>query len=210
MSILYVRDNETKKFIPIPAIKGNDGVGIQKTEINENGELKVTYTDGTVANLGKLPQGGGGEWQELKNITVENVSSIEEVIEGIENAKDFIIYTYATKLDGTKITLNGSLSLKDDKKGICLHYYKAITNGTAIYPSGAILQRFIKINDNCYLREAAVDITGALDSQYGIGTALSRGIISADKISTGTPKGTIAITFGTEVDSATIKIYAKF
>ncbi len=33
---------------------GVDGVGIQKAEINENGELVLTYTDGTEAVLGKV------------------------------------------------------------------------------------------------------------------------------------------------------------
>lgn len=33
---------------------GKDGVGISKTEINDKGELVITYTDGTVANLGVI------------------------------------------------------------------------------------------------------------------------------------------------------------
>lgn len=33
---------------------GEDGVGISNTEINENGELVLTYTDGTVKNVGKV------------------------------------------------------------------------------------------------------------------------------------------------------------
>ena len=33
---------------------GKDGVGIAKAEINANGELVLTYTDGTTANLGKV------------------------------------------------------------------------------------------------------------------------------------------------------------
>ena len=31
-----------------------DGVGIANSEINDNGELVLTYTDGTVKNVGKV------------------------------------------------------------------------------------------------------------------------------------------------------------
>ena len=33
---------------------GKDGIGIAKAEINANGELVITYTDGKVVNLGKV------------------------------------------------------------------------------------------------------------------------------------------------------------
>ena len=35
-------------------VNGKDGVGIAKAEINENGELVLTYTNGTTANLGTV------------------------------------------------------------------------------------------------------------------------------------------------------------
>ncbi|MER8207567.1 hypothetical protein, partial [Acinetobacter baumannii] len=33
---------------------GNDGIGIAKAEINANGELVLTYTNGKTVNLGKI------------------------------------------------------------------------------------------------------------------------------------------------------------
>ncbi|MBD5632710.1 MAG: leucine-rich repeat domain-containing protein [Clostridia bacterium] len=39
------------------AHKGNDGRGIADMQINSNGELVITYTDGTTANLGKIIPG---------------------------------------------------------------------------------------------------------------------------------------------------------
>jgi hypothetical protein len=53
-SVLYLRDRETNEWIPITSIKGKNGVGIQKTEINTNGELEITYTDNTSVNIGKI------------------------------------------------------------------------------------------------------------------------------------------------------------
>lgn len=38
---------------------GKDGVGIAKAEINANGELVLTYTNGNTANLGKVVGGSG-------------------------------------------------------------------------------------------------------------------------------------------------------
>lgn len=66
MAILRIYDG--KKWIPIPAIKGEqgeqgkqgeqgragpDGVGISKMEFNDAGELLVTYTDESSVNLGR-------------------------------------------------------------------------------------------------------------------------------------------------------------
>ncbi|MBQ6707589.1 MAG: hypothetical protein IJM97_01415 [Clostridia bacterium] len=51
--ILRVRD-ENGNTTDIPAIKGDDGIGITKTEINSDGELVITYSDGRVENLGVI------------------------------------------------------------------------------------------------------------------------------------------------------------
>ena len=51
MAILRIYDGE--KWISIPAIKGEHGVGISKMEFNDAGELLVTYTDESSVNLGK-------------------------------------------------------------------------------------------------------------------------------------------------------------
>ena len=54
---LGVKATEEKGNIGEPGQNGNDGkngVGIAKAEINAKGELVLTYTDGTTANLGKV------------------------------------------------------------------------------------------------------------------------------------------------------------
>lgn len=53
MAILYVKDADGNK-ISIPSIRGTDGIGISKTEINTDGELVLTYSNGETANLGKV------------------------------------------------------------------------------------------------------------------------------------------------------------
>lgn len=40
------------KEIEVPAIKGDNGVSVAKTEINQRGELIITLSDNTVSNLG--------------------------------------------------------------------------------------------------------------------------------------------------------------
>ena len=53
MSVLYVKDNQGNitQIRTIRGEKGIDGLGISAAEINENGELVLTYTDGNIVNL---------------------------------------------------------------------------------------------------------------------------------------------------------------
>ena len=52
MATVYIQlEDELKK---ITSESGTGGVGIKKSEINASGELVITYTDGTTANLGKV------------------------------------------------------------------------------------------------------------------------------------------------------------
>lgn len=62
MSILRYK-NEQDEWIELPFLRGpqgpsgadgNDGVGIAKTEIDAEGRLVVTYTDGTSETLSKV------------------------------------------------------------------------------------------------------------------------------------------------------------
>ena len=53
MSVLKIK-NENNEWVSIPAIKGEDGIGILRTEINNDGELTITYSDKSTTNLGKI------------------------------------------------------------------------------------------------------------------------------------------------------------
>ncbi len=55
--ILYVSYDKEATWVALGKVHGSDGkdgLGIEKAEINDNGELVITYTDGTSANLGVI------------------------------------------------------------------------------------------------------------------------------------------------------------
>jgi hypothetical protein len=51
MAILYIK-NTQGELVPVPALKGDRGIGIIDTEINDSGELVITYSDGAIDNVG--------------------------------------------------------------------------------------------------------------------------------------------------------------
>ena len=51
-------------------IKGADGIGISKSEINANGELVLTYTDGNTTNLGVVVGANGTDGVGIKTVTL--------------------------------------------------------------------------------------------------------------------------------------------
>lgn len=82
MAVLYIKDADGNK-IAIPSIKGADGIGIKKSEINTDGELVLTYSNGETANLGKVVGSGGA------NSSVQSVSgevAIEDLPLGLSYA----------------------------------------------------------------------------------------------------------------------------
>jgi hypothetical protein len=72
--ISWVNDKGLTNPTPVN-IKGSDGVGISTAEINGNGELVITYTNGNSITLGKVVgessggSGGGLTAEQLKNFT---------------------------------------------------------------------------------------------------------------------------------------------
>lgn len=63
-------------------LNGADGIGITSTEINENGELVITYSDGTVANLGVVVGADGKDGKDGADLSNE-----------VEDIKAYIGYT---------------------------------------------------------------------------------------------------------------------
>ena len=60
-------------------IKGADGIGISKSEVNASGELVLTYTDGTVKNLGNVVGANGADGQDGVGIKTVTLSSTGEL-----------------------------------------------------------------------------------------------------------------------------------
>lgn len=58
----------------VDGIDGKDGIGITNAEINNSGELKLTYSDGTSANLGKVVGADGKDGADLSN-EVEDIKA---------------------------------------------------------------------------------------------------------------------------------------
>ncbi len=57
-ALILANSNTKKSLQGAGAIKGDPGVGISKIE-NVNGDIIITLTDGTIQNVGSLPQGSG-------------------------------------------------------------------------------------------------------------------------------------------------------
>lgn len=61
-------------------IKGADGIGITKSEINSSGELVLTYSDGTTVNLGKVKGEDGQDGADGRGIQNVSISIDGELI----------------------------------------------------------------------------------------------------------------------------------
>ena len=60
-------------------IKGADGIGILKSEINADGELLLTYSDNTTKNLGKITGTNGANGADgvgIKNVTLSSAGDL--------------------------------------------------------------------------------------------------------------------------------------
>ncbi len=58
---------------------GQDGIGIKATEINELGELVITYTDETVVNLGVIIQDGSGTQADAPRVRINEETNEWEI-----------------------------------------------------------------------------------------------------------------------------------
>lgn len=82
-------------------IKGADGIGITKSEINASGELVLTYSDGATANLGKVKGEDGQDGADGRGIQNVSISVDGELI---------VTYT-----DSTVVNLGNIKGEKGDK-----------------------------------------------------------------------------------------------
>ena len=82
--------------------KGETGNGIQRAEVNANSELVITYTDGTVRNLGSIKgeKGDQGEPQETIQVYVEPSYTMDIVLNALQNAGRNISVFNRVKLSG--------------------------------------------------------------------------------------------------------------
>ena len=117
MSVLYVKDNQGNitQIRTIRGEKGIDGLGISAAEINENGELVLTYTNGNIVNLGTVagsdgytPVKGTDYWTEEDK--AEIVKKVTEVSvarnQGAENVGKILV-----------VDTDGNLTLTDMPEG---------------------------------------------------------------------------------------------
>lgn len=80
----------------LESLKGKDGIGITSTEINANGELVLTYSDGSTTNVGIVKGKDGTDYvltdtdkSEIANIVINKYdSSIMAVLGVDENATE--------------------------------------------------------------------------------------------------------------------------
>ena len=73
MAIVRYRDKEGN-VQEMLVIKGDSGRGISNIEINDDGEMVITFTDNTITNVGSVigPNGGVSE-----AITIDSLLSLE-------------------------------------------------------------------------------------------------------------------------------------
>ena len=90
----------------LASLKGDTGRGIQKTEIVD-GELVITYTDGSVQNLGKLFDGNYVTTDQL-NFTYKLLDTGTYEITGLtERGKTLSVLNIPAKIDGKSVTSIG-------------------------------------------------------------------------------------------------------
>lgn len=86
--IQWKRQSETEwqNLVAVSDLTGADGVGISKAEINSNGELVLTYSDGMSVNVGVVKGANGSDYiltetdkTEIANIAIGNITDGDEV-----------------------------------------------------------------------------------------------------------------------------------
>ena len=117
MAIVRYRDKEGN-VQEMLVIKGDSGRGISNIEINDDGEMVITFTDNTITNVGSVVGTNGGA---SEAITIDSLLSLEsenpvqnKIITAVLNTKanqtyvDEQIGDIETVLDGI-IALQNSL-----------------------------------------------------------------------------------------------------
>lgn len=114
MAVLYIKDADGNK-IAIPSIKGADGIGIKKSEINTSGELILTYSDGTQANLGvvtgKDGKDGAITFKPVTELPTEDINEYAIYLLPSDNIEEKNTYNEYIYVDGNW-ELIGTTSIK--------------------------------------------------------------------------------------------------
>ncbi len=100
-----------------PGAAGKDGIGIAKTEVNKDGQLIVTYTDGATANLGKVTSAAGRDGSDGVSIANAEIN---------ENGELVLLYS-----DGRKVVL-GKVVGQDGKDGVGIQKAEINENGELV------------------------------------------------------------------------------
>lgn len=102
--------------------KGDSGTGISSTEINDKGELVITYTDGKVVNLGQIKENHADPYDIAKNFGYQgNYGAwLNEIVSGslgvqynVELASDYKSFTYGW--ENTSVVLDENTFLVDSR-----------------------------------------------------------------------------------------------
>lgn len=114
MAVLYIKDADGNK-IAIPSIKGADGIGIKKSEINTSGELILTYSDGTQANLGVVTGKDGKDgvitFKPVTELPTEDINEYAIYLLPSDNIEEKNTYNEYIYVDGNW-ELIGTTSIK--------------------------------------------------------------------------------------------------
>lgn len=120
-ALILANSNTKKSLQGAGAIKGDPGVGISNIK-NDNGDIIITLTDGTIQNVGSLPQGGGrtetilASGMYLKNDTVllsEDYDKFDELVFITKNTNpDGFITNYIIKKSTTDYAVADDLKLE--------------------------------------------------------------------------------------------------
>ena len=100
-----------------PGAAGKDGIGIAKTEVNKDGELIVTYTDGATAKAGKVTSAAGRDGSDGVSIVNAEIN---------ENGELVLLYS-----DGRKVVL-GKVVGQDGKDGVGIQKAEINENGELV------------------------------------------------------------------------------
>ena len=162
----------------LSSCNANDAVGIEGAEINENGELVLTYSDGTEQNLGVVVGKDGADGS--LNITANGSSIPAASSKGLRSAVSIVCNFQATVQQGGWRPGSSSTTTKDyssEGSGVIYQMDKSegnafiITNYHVVYDASSNTENGISKDISVYLygseiEEKAIEATYVGGSLY--------------------------------------------